>query len=217
MWSFAFCQTKRGGFKKTLGHVWIGPYVSSWNFFLNNWDRHLGATMLKVTWMCRCFKCQCCFHEQSDEVPTWPHGGAVSIYELLLIGINSLPLQLVAVVHLQVLLNDILMLFLLHVMLYYWNEHDPSSTLPGLHELSAINDQEVKDFRSKMARISEERMKKIEIMTYTEWLQASYSPQLELTADTTIMECNDRPADLKVIIHFDQSQVRAKFLYKELV
>lgn len=60
-------------------------------------------------------------------------------------------------------------------------------------------------------------MKKIEIMTYTEWLQASYSLQLELTADTTIMECNDRPADLKVIIHFDQSQVRAKFLYKELV
>lgn len=101
-------------------------------------------------------------------------------------------------------------------MLCYWNYHVPSSTLPGLHELSAINDQEVKDFRSKMARISEERMRKIEIMTYTEWLQASYSstatPQPELTGDTTNMECNDRPADLKVIIHFDQSQVRAKFL-----
>lgn len=98
-------------------------------------------------------------------------------------------------------------------MLWYgWNDHVPSSTRPGLHELSAINDQEVKDFRSKMARISEERMQKIEIMTHTEWLQASYSPQLELTADATIMECNDRPADLKVIIHFDQSQVRAKFL-----
>uniref|UniRef100_H3D9Z7 phosphatidylinositol-4,5-bisphosphate 3-kinase n=1 Tax=Tetraodon nigroviridis TaxID=99883 RepID=H3D9Z7_TETNG len=76
----------------------------------------------------------------------------------------------------------------------------------GLHELSAINDQEVKDFRCKMARISEERMRKIERMTYAEWLQASYSPQLELTADPAVMEGNDRPADLKVIIHFDQSQ-----------
>lgn len=99
------------------------------------------------------------------------------------------------------------------MLLYYWNCHVPSSTLPGLHELSAINDQEVKDFRSKMARIGEERMKKIEIMTCREWLQASYSPQLELTADTTIMEGNDRPADLKVIIHFDQSPVRARFIY----
>lgn len=65
-----------------------------------------------------------------------------------------------------------------------------------------------------MARISEERMRKIERMTYAEWLQASYSPQLELTADPAVMEGNDRPADLKVIIHFDQSQVRAKFLEK---
>lgn len=95
---------------------------------------------------------------------------------------------------------------------YYWNNHLTSSIFPGLHELSAINDQEVKDFRSKMARISEERMQKIERMTYTEWLKASYSPQLEVITDTTIMEYNDRPADLKVIIHFDQSQVKAKFL-----
>lgn len=84
---------------------------------------------------------------------------------------------------------------------------------PGLHELSAINDQEVKDFRSKMTRISEERMQTIERMTCTEWLQASYSSQLDFTADTTTMECTDRPADLKVIIHFDQSLVRAPLFH----
>uniref|UniRef100_A0A671VUJ5 phosphatidylinositol-4,5-bisphosphate 3-kinase n=1 Tax=Sparus aurata TaxID=8175 RepID=A0A671VUJ5_SPAAU len=79
----------------------------------------------------------------------------------------------------------------------------------GLHELDAINDQEVKDFRSKMFRMSEERMQRVQMMTYTEWLQACFSPQLEPTAGTAITDgLNDRPADLKVIIHFDQSQVR---------
>ncbi|XP_037320033.2 phosphatidylinositol 4,5-bisphosphate 3-kinase catalytic subunit beta isoform [Pungitius pungitius] len=79
----------------------------------------------------------------------------------------------------------------------------------GLHELDAINDQEVKDFRSKMFRLSEERMQKVQMMTCTEWLQACFSPQLEPPAGggAAVTEgLNDRPADLKVIIHFDQSQ-----------
>lgn len=88
--------------------------------------------------------------------------------------------------------------------------NDVLAFLPlGLHELDAINDQEVKDFRSKMFRMSEERMQRVQMMTYTEWLQACFSPQLEPTAGTAITDgLNDRPADLKVIIHFDQSQVR---------
>uniref|UniRef100_A0A672GY75 Phosphatidylinositol 4,5-bisphosphate 3-kinase catalytic subunit beta isoform n=1 Tax=Salarias fasciatus TaxID=181472 RepID=A0A672GY75_SALFA len=49
----------------------------------------------------------------------------------------------------------------------------------GLHELDAINDQEVKDFRIKMFRLSEERMQRVQMMTCTEWLQACFSPQLE--------------------------------------
>ncbi|MED6289812.1 hypothetical protein CHARACLAT_006800 [Characodon lateralis] len=77
----------------------------------------------------------------------------------------------------------------------------------GLHELDAINDQEVKDFRSKMFRLSEERMQRVQMMTCMEWLQACFSPQLEPAALTTITDgLNDRPADLKVFIHFDQSQ-----------
>ncbi|XP_028274773.1 phosphatidylinositol 4,5-bisphosphate 3-kinase catalytic subunit beta isoform [Parambassis ranga] len=77
----------------------------------------------------------------------------------------------------------------------------------GLHELDAINDQEVKDFRSKMFRISEERMQRLQMLNCSEWLQACFSPQLEPAAGTAITDgANDRPADLKVIIHFDQSQ-----------
>lgn len=79
----------------------------------------------------------------------------------------------------------------------------------GLHELDALNDQEVKDFRSKMFRISEERMQQIQMMAFSEWVQACYSPQLEPAAVTAITAgVNDAPVDLKVIIHFDQSQVR---------
>uniref|UniRef100_A0A3P9LWL3 phosphatidylinositol-4,5-bisphosphate 3-kinase n=1 Tax=Oryzias latipes TaxID=8090 RepID=A0A3P9LWL3_ORYLA len=77
----------------------------------------------------------------------------------------------------------------------------------GLHELDGINDQEVKDFRSKMQRLSEERMQRVQMMSFTEWLQACFSPQLEPSAGTAIADgANDWPADLKVIIHFDQSQ-----------
>nr|XP_019950478.1 PREDICTED: phosphatidylinositol 4,5-bisphosphate 3-kinase catalytic subunit beta isoform [Paralichthys olivaceus] len=72
----------------------------------------------------------------------------------------------------------------------------------GLHELDAINDQEVKDFRSKMFRMSEERMLRVQTMTRTEWLQACFSPQLEPEAGTAVTDS----ADLKVTIHFDQSQ-----------
>lgn len=55
-------------------------------------------------------------------------------------------------------------------------------------------------------------MQTIERMTCTEWLQASYSSQLDLPADTAAVDASDRPADLKVIIHFDQSLVRARLL-----
>uniref|UniRef100_A0A667XJ01 phosphatidylinositol-4,5-bisphosphate 3-kinase n=1 Tax=Myripristis murdjan TaxID=586833 RepID=A0A667XJ01_9TELE len=78
----------------------------------------------------------------------------------------------------------------------------------GLHELDALQDQEVKDFRSKMFRISEEKMQRVQKMTWTEWLQACFSPQLENGGGAITDGLNDRPADLKVIIHFDQSQVR---------
>uniref|UniRef100_A0A8C5ENU4 phosphatidylinositol-4,5-bisphosphate 3-kinase n=1 Tax=Gouania willdenowi TaxID=441366 RepID=A0A8C5ENU4_GOUWI len=67
----------------------------------------------------------------------------------------------------------------------------------GLHELDAINDQEVKDFRSKMFRISEERMQQVQMMTCTEWLQACFSPQLEPAASAII---SDGVSDLYIIV-----------------
>lgn len=83
----------------------------------------------------------------------------------------------------------------------------------GLHELDAVNDQEVKDFRSKTFRISEERMQCIHMMTCTEWLEACFSPQLEPAAGTALTNgLSDRTADLKVIIHFVQSQVGVSIL-----
>ncbi|KAK1899852.1 Phosphatidylinositol 45-bisphosphate 3-kinase catalytic subunit beta isoform, partial [Dissostichus eleginoides] len=73
----------------------------------------------------------------------------------------------------------------------------------GLHELDAMNDQEVKDFRSKMFRLSEERMQQVQMMSCNEWLQACFSPQLEPPA---VAAAITEPVDLKIIIHLDQSQ-----------
>lgn len=81
----------------------------------------------------------------------------------------------------------------------------------GLHELDALQDQEVKDFRSKMFRISEEKMQQVQLMTWSEWLQACFSPQLEPGGGATPVTdgVNDKQAEasLKVTMHFDQSQV----------
>ncbi|XP_031646965.1 phosphatidylinositol 4,5-bisphosphate 3-kinase catalytic subunit beta isoform-like [Oncorhynchus kisutch] len=80
----------------------------------------------------------------------------------------------------------------------------------GLHELDALQDQEVKDFRSKMFRISEEKMQQVQLMTWSEWLQACFSPQLEPGGGATPVTdgVNDKQAEasLKVTMHFDQSQ-----------
>lgn len=78
----------------------------------------------------------------------------------------------------------------------------------GLHELDGINDQEVKDFRSKMLRMSEERMQRLQMMTWSEWLESCFSPQLEFAAGADAFDGpSEQPADLKVFIHVDQSQV----------
>uniref|UniRef100_A0A673ZH23 phosphatidylinositol-4,5-bisphosphate 3-kinase n=1 Tax=Salmo trutta TaxID=8032 RepID=A0A673ZH23_SALTR len=74
----------------------------------------------------------------------------------------------------------------------------------GLHELDALQDQEVKDFRSKMFRISEEKMQRVQLMTWSEWLQACFSPQLEPGGGATPLTdgVNDKQAEasLKVTI-----------------
>uniref|UniRef100_A0AAZ3PH03 phosphatidylinositol-4,5-bisphosphate 3-kinase n=1 Tax=Oncorhynchus tshawytscha TaxID=74940 RepID=A0AAZ3PH03_ONCTS len=68
----------------------------------------------------------------------------------------------------------------------------------GLHELDALQDQEVKDFRSKMFRISEEKMQRVQLMTWSEWLQACFSPQLEPGGGATPVTdgVNDKQAEV---------------------
>ncbi|KAI7800973.1 phosphatidylinositol 4,5-bisphosphate 3-kinase catalytic subunit beta isoform isoform X4 [Triplophysa rosa] len=73
----------------------------------------------------------------------------------------------------------------------------------GLHELDALQDQEVKDFRTKMKRISEEKMQRVQMMPWGEWLQSCYSPQLETGPDNLI---DKHEGGIKITMHYEQSQ-----------
>ncbi|KAA0702252.1 Phosphatidylinositol 4,5-bisphosphate 3-kinase catalytic subunit beta isoform [Triplophysa tibetana] len=73
----------------------------------------------------------------------------------------------------------------------------------GLHELDALQDQEVKDFRTKMKRISEEKMQRVQMMPWGEWLQSCYSPQLETGPDNMI---DKHEGGIKITMHYEQSQ-----------
>ncbi|XP_035240996.1 phosphatidylinositol 4,5-bisphosphate 3-kinase catalytic subunit beta isoform [Anguilla anguilla] len=75
----------------------------------------------------------------------------------------------------------------------------------GLHELDALQDQEVKDFRSKMFRISEENMQRVQMMTWMEWLHSCFAPQLE-SGGTEVLQERLYEGTLKITMHFDQSQ-----------
>ncbi|CAB1349192.1 unnamed protein product, partial [Coregonus sp. 'balchen'] len=63
------------------------------------------------------------------------------------------------------------------------------------------------DSKIGMFRISEEKMQRVQLMTWSEWLQACFSPQLEPGGGATD-GVNDKQAEasLKVTMHFDQSQ-----------
>lgn len=75
----------------------------------------------------------------------------------------------------------------------------------GLHELDALQDQEVKDFRSKMKRISEERMQHMHMMSWEDWLRSCYSPQLETGSVENLIDKHE--GGIKITMHHDQSQV----------
>ncbi|XP_005157523.1 phosphatidylinositol 4,5-bisphosphate 3-kinase catalytic subunit beta isoform isoform X1 [Danio rerio] len=74
----------------------------------------------------------------------------------------------------------------------------------GLHELDALQDQEVKDFRSKMKRISEEKMQQMQMMSWGQWLRSSYSPQLDTSSLDNLIERHE--GIIKITMHYDQSQ-----------
>lgn len=74
----------------------------------------------------------------------------------------------------------------------------------GLHELDALQDQEVKDFRSKMKRISEERMQHMQLMSWEDWLRSCYSPQLETGSVENLIDKHE--GGIKITMHHGQSQ-----------
>uniref|UniRef100_A0AAX7UZ73 phosphatidylinositol-4,5-bisphosphate 3-kinase n=1 Tax=Astatotilapia calliptera TaxID=8154 RepID=A0AAX7UZ73_ASTCA len=88
----------------------------------------------------------------------------------------------------------------------------------GLHELDALNDQEVKDFRSKMFRISEERMQQIQMMAFSEWVQA-YGPKYILTSNkhlTVYFPFLQDSASLKVSLSCTPNELMEQALKKWL-
>lgn len=80
----------------------------------------------------------------------------------------------------------------------------------GLHELDALQDQEVKDFRYKMKRISEEKMHQMQMMSWGEWLRICYSPQLETGLLENLIDKHE--GVIKITMHYDQSQVCSDIL-----
>uniref|UniRef100_A0A8C1EJJ3 phosphatidylinositol-4,5-bisphosphate 3-kinase n=1 Tax=Cyprinus carpio carpio TaxID=630221 RepID=A0A8C1EJJ3_CYPCA len=74
----------------------------------------------------------------------------------------------------------------------------------GLHELDALQDQQVKDFRSKMKRISEEKMQRMQLMSWGEWLRSCYSTQLETESVENLIDKHE--GVIKITMHYDQSQ-----------
>uniref|UniRef100_A0A671SHH9 phosphatidylinositol-4,5-bisphosphate 3-kinase n=1 Tax=Sinocyclocheilus anshuiensis TaxID=1608454 RepID=A0A671SHH9_9TELE len=75
----------------------------------------------------------------------------------------------------------------------------------GLHELDALQDQEVKDFRSKMKQISEEKMQRMQLMSWGEWLRSCYTMPLEAGSLESLIDKHEDV--IKITMHYDQSQV----------
>lgn len=75
--------------------------------------------------------------------------------------------------------------------------------------MDALQDQEVKDFRSKMKRLSEEKMQQMQMMSWGEWLRSSYSPQLDTGSLDNLIDRHE--GIIKITMHYDQSQVCVLF------
>ncbi|XP_076139133.1 phosphatidylinositol 4,5-bisphosphate 3-kinase catalytic subunit beta isoform isoform X2 [Alosa pseudoharengus] len=75
----------------------------------------------------------------------------------------------------------------------------------GLQELDSLPDQEVKDFRQKMQRISEEKLLRMQMMSYWEWLQSCFSPQMDVAPTDDVID-KLMEGGVKITIHYDQCQ-----------
>ncbi|CAH2246595.1 phosphatidylinositol 4,5-bisphosphate 3-kinase catalytic subunit beta isoform [Pelobates cultripes] len=75
----------------------------------------------------------------------------------------------------------------------------------GLQEFDALNDNEVKEFRSKMRKISEDKVQSLLGLTWMEWLKCTFPPELEPCIQENIQD-KLYSGNLVVSIHFDSCQ-----------
>nr|XP_042709502.1 phosphatidylinositol 4,5-bisphosphate 3-kinase catalytic subunit beta isoform isoform X2 [Chrysemys picta bellii] len=75
----------------------------------------------------------------------------------------------------------------------------------GLHEFDALQDPEVKEFRSKMRRISEEKLLSLVGLSWVDWLKHSYPPEQEPSVPENFQD-KLYGGNLVVAIHFDKCQ-----------
>ncbi|XP_020648813.3 phosphatidylinositol 4,5-bisphosphate 3-kinase catalytic subunit beta isoform [Pogona vitticeps] len=75
----------------------------------------------------------------------------------------------------------------------------------GLHEFEALQDPEVKEFRIKMRRISEEKMHSVVRLSWMDWLKHTYPPELEPTIQENLQD-KLYSGNLVVAVHFDNCQ-----------
>ncbi|KAG8580530.1 hypothetical protein GDO81_007321 [Engystomops pustulosus] len=75
----------------------------------------------------------------------------------------------------------------------------------GLHEFDALQDNEVKEFRSKMRKISEDKIQSMLSLNWVEWLKCTFPPELEPSIPDNIQDklC---ARNLVVAIHFENCQ-----------
>ncbi|XP_033006120.1 phosphatidylinositol 4,5-bisphosphate 3-kinase catalytic subunit beta isoform [Lacerta agilis] len=72
----------------------------------------------------------------------------------------------------------------------------------GLHEFDALQDPEVKEFRIKMRRISEEKMQSLVGLSWMDWLKYTYPPHLEPATQENLQD-KLYGGNLVVAVHFD--------------
>ncbi|XP_072428909.1 phosphatidylinositol 4,5-bisphosphate 3-kinase catalytic subunit beta isoform isoform X1 [Chiloscyllium punctatum] len=75
----------------------------------------------------------------------------------------------------------------------------------GLHEFDALTDPEVKEFRSKMRKINEENMLKRQGLSWMDWLQHNFPPEVE-SASVNNTEDKLHKDNFLVAIRFESCQ-----------
>ncbi|KAM4695460.1 phosphatidylinositol 4,5-bisphosphate 3-kinase catalytic subunit beta isoform 1-T2 [Discoglossus pictus] len=75
----------------------------------------------------------------------------------------------------------------------------------GLQEFDSLQDNEVKEFRTKMRKISEDKIHSLLGLTWVEWLKCTFPPELEPALQENVQD-QLHGGNLVLAIHFDNCQ-----------